>query len=277
MRSQNQFTELAAPYAREGETAFSKAMTEFVLHFAEELHLQVATVLDLACGSGEACVLFAQKGLSVIGVDLSMHMIEEARQKARDAQAEIQWQCQDMREFCVRNPVDLVTCMYDSLNFMTSVDDLEKTFCRVREALRYDGVFIFDMYTPRGLAELWGTRCEIHTNSDSFFIVSETKWDYDTQTNSKTLHGFSLKEERWHRWKEVHTLKAYPLNEVTDLLSKTGFNLTKTIDWKGEHNEPPTQCTQRVVVIAIKERRNVEKWAAMALHTEGSHSIVGAT
>ena len=46
---------------------------------------QPARVLDLACGTGEAALVFAAAGCEVAGVDQSAAMLEIARGKARDA------------------------------------------------------------------------------------------------------------------------------------------------------------------------------------------------
>ncbi|MEK1828247.1 class I SAM-dependent methyltransferase [Priestia megaterium] len=42
-------------------------------------------MLDLACGTGELSVRFAQEGFSVVGVDLSDDMLMVAQEKAAEA------------------------------------------------------------------------------------------------------------------------------------------------------------------------------------------------
>lgn len=43
--------------------------------------VQGQRVLDLGCGTGRYCVLLAQRGASVVGIDLSLKMLEHTKQK----------------------------------------------------------------------------------------------------------------------------------------------------------------------------------------------------
>src|SRR3989338_3709869 len=42
---------------------------------------QEGTILDVGCGTGQATLLFAQKGYRVIGLDISQEMINIAKEK----------------------------------------------------------------------------------------------------------------------------------------------------------------------------------------------------
>lgn len=51
----------------------------------EQQKLSRATrVLDVACGTGSQAIAFAKKGFSVVGIDLSPHMLAYARKKVRE-------------------------------------------------------------------------------------------------------------------------------------------------------------------------------------------------
>lgn len=54
------------------------------------------TVLDLACGSGNAALLAAARGASVLGVDLEPRLLEVAAERARRAAAEVDWRRADI-------------------------------------------------------------------------------------------------------------------------------------------------------------------------------------
>ena len=56
---------------------------------------------------------------------------------------------------CCRERVHLATCLYDSLNYMLTSDDLLAVFRRVYAALLPDGLFLFDMNTAWVMATLW--------------------------------------------------------------------------------------------------------------------------
>lgn len=251
--SKNQYTKFATPYAEAGETAFSEKMAEFILNITQEYSFEkTGHIVDLACGVGAACMVFAKHGYSVTGIDLSKEMLDEAKRRISDEKLNITLAQQDMRKFNVNKQANLVTCMYDSLNFMLTETDLKNVFQRIKKTLINNGLFIFDMYTLKGLAEYWGTQCEIHTNTDDFFVTSQTNWDYETQTNVKVMYGFTRKNNIWKRWKEVHVSRAYPLNTICNFLEESGFNVLKMIDWEDPSKGSITKITRRVLMVVQK-------------------------
>jgi hypothetical protein len=62
-------------------------------------------------------------------------MLNEARAKAGQNGATVFWSQQDMRSFILPERVNLATCLYDSMNYMLTSDDLLRVFRRVFDAL----------------------------------------------------------------------------------------------------------------------------------------------
>lgn len=246
------YTDLADAYVAGAERTFSEQMAVFALARADRhVASPLRRVADIACGMGAACIVFAQRGLDVIGADRSDEMIRRAEVVAAAAGARVRFLVQDYRELQFTPPVDLVTCMYDSLNFMTTEAELRRAFQSVRGCLVEGGVFVFDMYTVRGLAESWGTRAEIHTVTEDHFVASQTSWRYETSSNTKVLYGFSRRADgQWHRWEERHSMVGYPLAKIGECLDATGFVVREAVDWDDPRHAPASEQTQRVVFVA---------------------------
>ncbi len=145
-------------YAKGPYTAFSRRVAELLPPILGRFGVKPKTVLDLACGEGTFAVLMAEQGLRVTGVDASPRMLHFARQRARDAGVEVTFLEQDIRSLDLADTFDLVTCWYDSLNYLLDYDDLVRVFSHVRSALNPQGLFVFDMNTICGLAACVGTR-----------------------------------------------------------------------------------------------------------------------
>lgn len=247
------YAQLAEAYAASGEPAFSVRMAEFVLEWAGNLHPGMRRVADLACGVGAACLFFAEAGLDVVGVDRSSEMIRIARRCAYSSGAAVTFHVQDYRHYRTDEPVDLVTCMYDSLNFMQTEDDVRSVFRAVHDSLGPGGVFVFDVYTPRGLAECWGTQVEIHTTTSDHFIVTQTTVDYEEQTHTKSLYGFSRTEcGHFARWEEHHEARAFPRSLLQGMLQDEGFQVREIMDWDDPRKGPATGTTRRAVFVAVR-------------------------
>jgi SAM-dependent methyltransferase len=57
---------------------------------------RVDRVLDLACGTGNAALIAARRGASVVGVDFEPRLLEIAAARAHDAGVSIEWVCEDV-------------------------------------------------------------------------------------------------------------------------------------------------------------------------------------
>lgn len=253
MQNINQYTHFAEAYNMTNEPAFSREMSHYVLGILrDKLRANIGSVLDLSCGVGVACVEFAKDGLRSVGVDLSQNMIDLAKARARSEGCEVAFSVQDMRELASDEGVDLVTSMYDSLNFMLTEVDLERVFGKVNNILIDKGYFVFDIYTIKGLSELWGSQVEVHTDTDDHFIVSRTTWNEDSRTCSKRMDGFTRSENGFYRWSEIHISRAFEVAKVFELLERVGFEVVLTADWESESKSAINPNTRRAVIFARK-------------------------
>src|SRR5262249_42676426 len=64
---------------------------------------QVERVLDLACGTGVAALVFAEAGKRVVGIDRSAAMLMIARGKARDAGHDLSFVLGDIRKLTTKD------------------------------------------------------------------------------------------------------------------------------------------------------------------------------
>jgi SAM-dependent methyltransferase len=229
-------------------------MTDRVLALAAEHGLsEIRHVVDVACGTGIAVARFAEAGYRVTGVDRSSHMLAQARKRV--ARAELQGIAfieADMRDFALDGAADLVTCLYDSLNYLLEAADLAAAFRCAAAALHAGGLYIFDMNTISGLAERWGSRDTIHCDTDDWFIASRTRWDHESSTDTLVFHGFIRRGDVWERFRETHVERGYPVAQIRELLQQAGLTPLAVYDAYAEPAAEPGPETTRVLVVAQK-------------------------
>jgi SAM-dependent methyltransferase len=212
---------------------------------------KIEHVVDVACGTGVAVTKFAAAGHRVTGVDRSPQMLARARQRVAEAELTgVTLFEADMCDFELDKPADLVTCMYDSLNYLLEETDLLAAFRSAAAALCSGGLYIFDMNTIFGLAEGWGSRDFIRWDSDDCFIVGRTCWDYERLINTLTLHGFIRRGELWERFAEAHVQRGYPVAAIRALLGQAGLAVLTICDPFAEGATEPGPKTGRVLVVA---------------------------
>src|SRR5262249_6156918 len=89
-------------------------------------------LLDVGCGTGKSFLPMLKRGWDVTGCDISASMVELARTKVGDAAL---LSVEDMRELPTLGEFDLVWCLDDAVNYLLSVDELERALSGMRQNL----------------------------------------------------------------------------------------------------------------------------------------------
>lgn len=189
-------------------------------------------VLDLACGSGSMTIEMAKLGYDMIGVDLSIDMLMEARSKS--AGFDILYLNQDMRDFELYGTVDVVICCLDSVNYLLTVNDIRKCFSLVYNYLNPSGIFIFDVNTPHKFENIFADNTFVFDN-ENVFCTWQNSYDKETYICDFYLNIFSKNDSgTYNRFEEQQMERMYERDELTEILSETGFDL---IDFVSERDE----------------------------------------
>lgn len=239
-------------YDQSGQITFSLRMIPYLSEILEERGFEGKTMLDLACGTGTVALAFASRGWTVYGVDASAAMLAQARRRAGEAGQTLLLSQQDMRSFTLPERVDLVTCLFDSLNYLLRVDDLERTFSRVAAHLKPGSLFICDMNTIWALSEIWDHNTYF-SESEGLSVVMQSDYNEETHLAAVGLVAFVKRGELYERIEETHVERAYPEPIVDAAMERAGLEVL-------EHYEaftlnPPTPRSPRVLRIARLPRQ----------------------
>ena len=232
---------------------FSAQMAQLLPSLLEQYHLQPSTILDIACGEGTFAILMAKRGYEVTGIDRSPEMLTFARKKAQKENLNISFHEMDMRHLELQTTFDLVTCWYDSLNYILNLDDLEATFTGVAQHLNSNGYFVFDMNTIHWLttlAQRYAVRVERETND----IFQVHRHSYDENTRIAVFHiiGFLKENDCWiRRVDEHHHQRGYTLDEIRHCLNKA--SLTEIASWGNLEERLPVSADSKRVWFFVKK------------------------
>ena len=120
---------------------------DYILKLAESFGHDMGITLDLACGTGTLTRLLKKRGVDVFGIDYSMEMLSEAMQSASEEGLDILFLRQKMQSIDLYGTINTCVCTLDSINHLTKIEDVAKTFDRVGLFMDDDGLFIFDVNT----------------------------------------------------------------------------------------------------------------------------------
>ncbi len=185
-------------------------------------------LLDLGCGTGSMSIEMAKKGYEVIGIDSSVGMLTAAREKIYEAGADVLLLNQSMEELDLYGTVDHTISVLDSINHLPDKKAVLKAFEKVSLFTAPGGCFIFDVNTVYKHRHILADNAFIFEN-DSVFCTWQNSLNPDDSVDIE-LNFFEEDDGAYYRESESFTEKAYPLEEITAMLDKAGFNVIDIYD-----------------------------------------------
>lgn len=223
--------------------------SEYIWGLFEKFGKAPTLLLDLACGTGEFSIRMNQKGIEVIGVDMSEDMLSIAREKAADNNADILFLCQKAEELDLYGTVDGAICCMDSLNHITDLRKLKAAIKKVALFLEKGCLFIFDMNTPYKHQNILGDNTFVF-EEEGIYCVWQNSYNKKTAVTDISLDFFVEEEGVYQRFCEEFSERAYSIETVTELLNSAGMGL-KAVYGDLSHSAPKQQ-EERIFFVAEK-------------------------
>lgn len=222
---------------------------EYIEKIWQKFSSKPKLIAELGCGTGNITGRLAQKGYDMIGIDLSDSMLAKARQKSKDNKHNILYLNQDMREFELFGTVDSIICLCDSVNYITSEEELLEVFKLANNYLDPKGLFIFDLNTIYKFENILSDNSFSQTTETSAYTW-ENYYDSEERLNEYYTNFFILDEQsgKYDRYEEYHYEKGYSIETISNLIEKSGLKLLAVYD---EFTfEAPKADSQRIYFVA---------------------------
>ena len=216
------YKELAVCYDRLTNDVDYRAVVDFYFEILKREQMRPRTAVDLACGTGSVSVLLAQRGIQVIGVDLSEDMLTAAYGKVSDMENPPMFVCQSLQQLRLPRGVDLAVCALDSLDYILDPEDCAEAIRRVYRVLNPGGIFIFDVNTPEKLRAMDGQ--VFLDEDDDVYCVWRGEFDDATNICAYGMDLFRRGGNVWHRSFEEHREYAYSEEQLRQFLREAGFH-----------------------------------------------------
>ncbi|WP_322496871.1 class I SAM-dependent methyltransferase [Chloroflexus sp.] len=246
------YNRYAAVYDGSGQIRFALLTALYLEEILQRHPVAGRRMLDLACGTGTLLATMAEHGWMVTGLDRSPAMLAQAASKLARVATAVELRQGDMRDVAgllPANTFDLVTCTYDSLNYLISANDLAACLRGVGHVLAPGGLFVGDMNTRHFLAVDWG-QCSFSEQA-GYVQVERTHFDPVSDTSTMWLTGFIGNDhDGYERFDEIHIERAYPPEQVATMIETAGLMIEGCYD--GFTFQLPTAKTQRICWVARK-------------------------
>jgi SAM-dependent methyltransferase len=183
-------------------------------------------ILDISSGTGGHAIALARCGFRVTAFDRSPAMIGLARAKLAEQGLQASFRVADMRTFKERGSFDGCISMFDSVNYLSSLEELGSVLERVRNRLRMGGIFVLQAWNG-GVVFREGLRKRRHVYSKGdLTIVRVVEPSLDVVDQSCRIQytiQASRKGRVLRRYKESHRLTIFTLLEIKHLLQDVGL------------------------------------------------------
>jgi SAM-dependent methyltransferase len=217
-------------------------------------------LLDVGCGTGRSFAPMLDRGYDVTACDLSGDMVDVARANFADVAEEIF--VADMRDLPACGEFDLVTCIDDAINYMTSDEELVAAFRGVADVLAPGGVYAFDV---NSLKTYRTTFAETFVSEDAggvFCWRGETEPTFEAgDSASVTIEMFIEDEDQvWQRVTGRHVQRHHAPHAVLAALGKAGLECAAVVgQWPGCRFDECVDETRQIKLVYFARKATGER------------------
>lgn len=179
------------------------------------------SVLDVACGTGEHARLLSERfGYHVDGIDIEPEFIRIAKQKNPSGN----FRQADMKEFEAGRKYDVVMCMFSSIGYVKTLENVEKTFENFRNNLADNGFIIVEPWlTPDVFMP--GRFDVITVESNDIKICRMSHASADGMISRITLEYLIGRPDGIRRAGEVHELGLFTVSQMKKCFKDAGLSV----------------------------------------------------
>ena len=175
-----------------------------------------STILDVCCGTGQFARKLTDEGFRVVGIDASCEMLRHAAVNAPGSQ----FACADVRRFCLFRKFDSAISLYDSLNHLLTLPDLEAAFLNVSSCLAAGGLFAFDLNTEIKYRTTWSWTRTIEDPGTTTTVTTS----YDENTRLAEFRATISSPNRIRPDTVLLLQTWYPVPTVVRALERSGLS-----------------------------------------------------
>ncbi len=180
----------------------------------------VASILEIACGTGSHTRMLVNRGYHVLGIDRSLSMLQAARVKFLADEVKPRFVNADMTAIPLDAAFDAVLCLYDSINYCCENSSFLTALREAARVTRPGGLYVFDVCTVQN--------SELHFSHRE---STETFGDIVCHRTSRFNRSKHLQENTFiidkdgRNFMEHHVQRIYRIAEIQDMLADTPFEV----------------------------------------------------
>jgi ubiquinone/menaquinone biosynthesis C-methylase UbiE len=199
-------------------------------------------LLDVPCGFGRHSVPLARAGFTIVGVDRSPALLDEARRRA-GGERRPKWVQADYRELPLPDEsFDAALNLFSSLGYLGDEDDT-RVLAEIRRVLRPGGRLVIEIM-HRDVLVLRFRDTGWHMVGEGRLLLEQRTFDPAAGVAQTTQ---TLVEPGGQRDSRTFTLRVYTATELTGMLARAGFEDARCY---GDLDGGPFGTQTRLIIVA---------------------------
>lgn len=226
--------------------------------FSKYGNSNVASLLELGCGTGIHAALIGARNINVCGVDMSADMLERAINRAQEFDfmpGQLSFFKGDVRTFRAEKYFDVVASLFHVTSYQVEEEDLLAMLETASAHLNYGGLFIFDFwYGPAVLSQSPSVRLKKLNNDQIEVSRIAQPTLYENKNIVEVNYDVYIKDVvsgEIQVINETHVMRYLFLPEIEDLLGLKGFEMVRAEEWMT--SQQPSVDTWGVCIVARKK------------------------
>ncbi len=224
---------------------FSYMFSKQLIKYLSANNIKPANVLDIYCGAGNFLAEMQKQGIKCVGTEGSKAFVDFNNKNYKDMEFIYS---PNMLEFGTKQKFDLITCIYDLVNYLEKFSEWQDFFKNVYKQLNKGGMFVFDYNTTRRLAD-WNTT--IYESNSQMDYVQTVKSGVQGKTIINYVYYIKDKEDLYYKTSSLRTETTFETERVLEALKKAGFKDVKLCDFSLNPVSNP-ESKNKIHVIATK-------------------------
>lgn len=201
---------------------------DFIDEVIQTHHPKPVDVLEMACGTGAISLYLAKlDAYTLTATDRSAAMVEKARQKAAEQEADIQFDTMDFTDIKSKQSYDIIFSVFDSVNYLHSKKDILRMLEGCQQILNPGGLLIFDFSTPQNSLEAVDYLNNEEGSFGNYRYFRESRYEPAENFHYNEFEIDEMADDGktvLRNFHEIHKQRVYSLNEMLSILEQTSYH-----------------------------------------------------
>lgn len=222
---------------------------EFEFYATRAKKYDIQSILEIGCGTGNLAKFFIESFNSYMGLDLSEHMLQLAREKNLNGHFKLA----DMRSFFTDTKFEMAIIPGRSSSYLLSDTDLSNTFECISNALTSKGYLIFDCIDAEKFIPYVNENPLVDHNTTVENIKFSRSTHWHIENHKENLVNWKADYSKLEESKEINLgqdnviFKAFTRKQIIEQLEKAEYTVISLED-------RPSYAFDTFVVHAQKRR-----------------------